>query len=688
MAASIIICLAMSLNGSNPSWPSECGQSTLFIRYCPSQHAKVWQFTGDQSNVTVWDLEKVSKHMNVSVTTKRDARAQDWKQVGTGNAKYPFNKTLHNITGVQFSGQENQSIYMYISDLCTWRTPSTTIDNSTSNTSGIFPSSKSTPEFFFIVGASMMGASVLLVLAVVGSICYIVKKNKRINKKEESRMLKSSMGDTYEVIKDNEVETHGSSDIYSSAKENHATATTIPNRYTISTGRGSKSSKKSKSSSKSNTLDLCRKESDSLYSVADAEDDREEGLNFDDSQEDYEVISETARKPPPNNKIATPFLLATNAGALPLPQLRSVTARHEPTDVKPPATEPPSPGSNTTSCKPRESSPYQALDRSGRARSIDLNIISNYDDVIDVRSTKSNRHQQCKTADVVHGNEPAFTFTPKCFSENVYSLQKRAESETTDNEEHIYEAYDKVNANPKASDANIEPAAPVSTVVPDANTLPSSPARDNVYFLCESDDSDSSNESVSHGNADDNSTTELGMLVEPENASDLTQISDNLLEEKGHNDILCPSLQDSDKQNPKDEDVQKAASVSGETPKEDANANSSEDMNTMLSQSISIEVPIPLISQSTEATPESSQPTEYTDNIDNPSTSQVGLENVISDTSETPLRTTYSNRNGAPRISFLADSVTNGAPETPKEIFDTLNNNIHTSSSVADQSQT
>ncbi|KAI8772682.1 hypothetical protein BgiBS90_026161, partial [Biomphalaria glabrata] len=542
--------------------------------------------------------------------------------------------------------------------------------------------------FFVIVGASMMGASVLLILAVVGSICYIVKKNKRINKKEESRMLKSSMGDTYEVIKDNEVETHGSSDIYSSAKENHATATTIPNRYTISTGRGSKSSKKSKSSSKSNTLDLCRKESDSLYSVADAEDDREEGLNFDDSQEDYEVISETARKPPPNNKIATPFLLATNAGALPLPQLRSVTARHEPTDVKPPATEPPSPGSNTTSCKPRESSPYQALDRSGRARSIDLNIISNYDDVIDVRSTKSNRHQHCKTADVVHGNEPAFTFTPKCFSENVYSLQKRAESESTDNEEHIYEAYDKVNANPKASDANIQPAAPVSTVVPNTNTLPSSPARDNIYFLCESDDSDSSNESVYHGNADDNSTTELGMLVEPENVSDLTQISDNLLEEKGRNDILCPSLQDSHKQNPKDEDVQKAASVSGETPKEDANANSSEDMNTMLSQSISNEAPIPLISQSTEATPESSQPTEYTDNIDNPSTSQVGLENVISDTSETPLRTTYSNRNGAPRISFLADSVTNSAPETPKEIFDTLNNNIHTSSSVADQSQT
>ncbi|XP_055889430.1 uncharacterized protein LOC106057502 [Biomphalaria glabrata] len=540
--------------------------------------------------------------------------------------------------------------------------------------------------FLVIVGASMMGASVLLVLAVVGSICYIVKKNKRINKKEESRMLKSSMGDTYEVIKDNEVETHGSSDIYSSAKENHATATTIPNRYTISTGRGSKSSKKSKSSSKSNTLDLCRKESDSLYSVADAEDDREEGLNFDDSQEDYEVISETARKPPPNNKIATPFLLATNAGALPLPQLRSVTARHEPTDVKPPATEPPSPGSNTTSCKPRESSPYQALDRSGRARSIDLNIISNYDDVIDVRSTKSNRHQQCKTADVVHGNEPAFTFTPKCFSENVYSLQKRAESESTDNEEHIYEAYDKVNANQKASYANIQPAAPVSTVVPNTNTLPSSPARDNIYFLCESDDSDSSNESVSNCNVDDNSTTELGMLVE--HVSDLTQISDNLLEEKGHNDILCPSLQDSDKQNPKDEDVQKAASVSGETPKEDANANSSEDMNTMLSQSISIEAPIPLISQSTEATPESSQPTEYTDNIDNPSTSQVGLENVRSDTSETPLRTTYSNRNGAPRISFLADSVTNSAPETPKEIFDTLNNNINTSSFVADQSQT
>ncbi|KAI8772681.1 hypothetical protein BgiBS90_026160, partial [Biomphalaria glabrata] len=92
---------------------------TLLIKYCPSQDAKVWQFelfpTEDQSNVTVWDLEKVSEQMNVSVTTKRDARAQDWEQLGTGNATYQFNKTLPKILGVQFSGQANQSIYMSIS---------------------------------------------------------------------------------------------------------------------------------------------------------------------------------------------------------------------------------------------------------------------------------------------------------------------------------------------------------------------------------------------------------------------------------------------------------------------------------------------------------------------------------------------------------------------------------------------
>ncbi|KAH9494520.1 hypothetical protein Btru_042343 [Bulinus truncatus] len=263
---------------------------------------------------------------------------------------------------------------------------------------------------------------------VIGKVC-LLKRYKKMDKKDDSKQIKSSQGDTYEVIK----ETEDGQFTISSPSSYHPVGGA--NTYTANElNAGIKTRHMSKSSSPVNN---------SLYSLADGDQETKvkESSVY---QEDYETISHS------------PPIIQLQGGHSLLDGHQCWLVHVAPVEVGDTKTRtfhvPPTPARACESCpspaqlpQTNTTSPPIRPWTSGRSHSVDLTAMS-YDDVVDVRAARSPR-QCCKTAVVVLNNERPFDFKPKFFSENMYSLQRPVESEgsSTDGgdegEEHIYEAY-------------------------------------------------------------------------------------------------------------------------------------------------------------------------------------------------------------------------------------------------------